>query len=160
MRPTSNVNRMSAPERRAILITGCSSGIGLCLAQGLSARGYRVLGTARKPEDLAMLTAKGIEAFTLDLDSSDSVRAVADEVLQRTGGKLYALVNNAAFAITGAVEDLSRVALRAQFETNVFGTQELTNTILPAMRAAGEGRIVHISSLLGIVSLAYRGCYA
>src|SRR6185436_9758767 len=132
---------------RAVLITGCSSGIGLCLAQGLHARGYRVYATARRQQDVEALRAHGLEAFTLDLSSSDSVHAGATEVLQRTHDKLYALINNGAYGLPGAVEDLSRDALRTQFETNVFGTQELTNCLLPSMRAANEGRIVQISSL-------------
>lgn len=107
-----------------------------------------------------MLAQHGFDAITLDLDSSESVRAAADEVMRRSNGHLYALINNAAFGLAGAVEDLSREALRAQFETNVFGTQQLTNMVLPAMRAAGEGRIVQISSLLGVVCLAYRGAYS
>lgn len=151
---------METSGKRAVLITGCSSGIGLCLARGLYARGYRVLAGARKPEDVATLPDQGFEALQLDLDSSDSIRTAADEVLRRTRGRLFALINNAAYGQPGAVEDLSRAALRAQFETNVFGTQELTNRILPAMRAAGAGRIVQISSLLGIVCLAYRGAYS
>lgn len=150
---------MPTTAARAVLITGCSSGIGLCLAQGLRARGYRVFATARKPADVAALASQGFEALALDLDSSESIHAAVDEVLRRNDRRLYALINNAAFGLPGAVEDLSRNALRAQFETNVFGTQELTNLVLPAMRTAGEGRIVQISSLLGIVCLAYRGAY-
>jgi NAD(P)-dependent dehydrogenase (short-subunit alcohol dehydrogenase family) len=80
-------------------------------------------------------------------------------VLAQTGGRLYALVNNGAYGQPGAVEDLTRAALREQFETNLFGTQELTNRVLPVMRRQGEGRVVQISSLLGIVCLAYRGAY-
>jgi NAD(P)-dependent dehydrogenase (short-subunit alcohol dehydrogenase family) len=144
---------------RSVLITGCSSGIGLCLAHGLKARGYRVFATARKPTDVARLLTVGLESLVLDLDASDSIHAAAAEVLARTNGRLYALINNGAYGQPGAVEDLTRAALRAQFETNVFGTQELTNLVLPAMRAHGEGRIVQISSLLGIVCLAYRGAY-
>lgn len=149
----------AASESRAVLITGCSSGIGLCLANGLRKRGYRVLATARKPEDVKTLADQGLEALPLDLDSSASINTAAADVLQRTHGRLYGLINNAGYGVAGAVEDLPRDALRAQFETNVFGTQELTNRLLPAMRAAGEGRIVQISSLLGIVCLAYRGAY-
>jgi NAD(P)-dependent dehydrogenase (short-subunit alcohol dehydrogenase family) len=145
---------------RSVLITGCSSGIGLCLAQGLRARGYRVFASARKRKDVAVLAGQGFEALALDLDSPGSIRAAAEEALRRCDGRLYALINNGAFGLPGAVEDLSRAALRAQFETNVFGTQELTNCVLPAMRVAGEGRIVQISSLLGIVGLAYRGAYS
>ena len=146
-------------DHKSVLITGCSTGIGHCLARGLRARGYRIFATARKEADVAALSAAGFESLPLDLDSSGSLRAAVATVLERTGGRLYALVNNGAYGQPGAVEDLSREALRAQFETNVFGTQELTNLVLPAMHAAGEGRIVNMSSLLGIVCLAYRGAY-
>ncbi|MHB8534558.1 MAG: SDR family NAD(P)-dependent oxidoreductase [Sulfuricaulis sp.] len=146
-------------DQKSVLITGCSSGIGYCLARGLRARGYRVFATARKESDVASLAAEGFESLQLDLDSSGSLRAAAGTVLERTGGRLYALINNGAYGLPGAVEDLSREALRAQFETNVFGTQELTNLVLPAMHARDEGRIVNVSSLLGVVCLAYRGAY-
>jgi NAD(P)-dependent dehydrogenase (short-subunit alcohol dehydrogenase family) len=146
-------------EPKNILITGCSSGIGLCLARGLRGRGYRVFASARQEADVATLTAAGFDSLVLDLDSSESIQAAVRTVLDRTQGKIYALINNGAFGQPGAVEDLSRAALRAQFETNVFGTQELTNLVIPVMRARGEGRIINISSLLGIVCLAYRGAY-
>ena len=151
---------MGFNNEKTVLITGCSSGIGRCLAHGLRARGWHVFATARKPADVTMLAAEGFESLPLDVDSSDSIAAAVDEVLRRTGGRIYALINNGAFGLPGAVEDLNREALRAQFETNVFGTQELTNLILPAMRQHNEGRIIQISSLLGIVCLAYRGAYS
>ncbi len=146
-------------ESKSILITGCSTGIGHCLARGLRARGYRVFATARKESDVAALSDAGFESLPLDLDSSDSIRAAVKTVLDRTQGRLYALVNNGAYGQPGAVEDLSRATLRAQFETNLFGTQELTNLVIPAMRANGEGRIINMSSILGIVCFAYRGAY-
>lgn len=145
--------------QRSVLVTGCSSGIGKALAHGLRARGYRVFATARKPADVATLREAGFEALLLDLDATGTIRQAVDEVLARTDGRLYGLVNNAAYGQPGAVEDLSREALRAQFETNVFGTHELTTRLLPAFRARNEGRIVQISSLLGLVCLAYRGAY-
>lgn len=144
---------------KSILITGCSSGIGLCVAEGLHARGYRVFATARKAEDVAMLAARGMEALPLDTTDSASIAAAVDEVLARTGGTLDALFNNAGYGQPGAVEDLSREALRAQFETNVFGMVELTNRVIPVMRRQGAGRILQNSSLLGYVALAYRGAY-
>jgi NAD(P)-dependent dehydrogenase (short-subunit alcohol dehydrogenase family) len=144
---------------RSILITGCSSGIGLCAAEGLAARGYRVFATARKAADVAMLHTKGLEALQLDLADSASIQAAVGEVLSRTEGRLDALFNNAGYGQPGAVEDLSRDVLRAQFETNLFGMVELTNLILPVMRQQGAGRIVQNSSLLGYVALAYRGAY-
>ena len=150
---------MTTSLPRAILITGCSSGIGLCVAEGLAARGYRVFATARKEQDVALLQAKGLEALSLDLDDSASIHAAVDDVLARTGGTLYALFNNAGYGQPGAVEDLSRAALRAQFETNLFGMVDLTNRVIPVMRRQGQGRIVQNSSILGYIVLAYRGAY-
>lgn len=146
-------------ETRSILITGCSSGIGQCIAIGLRDRGYRVFATARKSADVKTLVADGMESVMLDLDDSESIKSAVSVVLEKTGGKLYALINNGAFGQPGAVEDVSRDALRKQFETNVFGTQELTNLVLPIMRKQGHGRIVQISSLLGFVAMPYRGAY-
>ena len=145
--------------QRSLLITGCSSGIGLACARGLLARGWRVFATARKTEDVAALQAQGLEALQLDLDESGSINAAVNAVLQHTGGTLDALFNNGAYGLPGAVEDLSREALRAQFETNLFGWLELTNRIIPVMRAQGHGRIVMNSSLLGFIALPYRGAY-
>ncbi|GAB4512473.1 MAG: SDR family oxidoreductase [Sulfuricaulis sp.] len=146
-------------EPKSILITGCSTGIGNCLARGLRERGYRVFASARKETDVAALSAAGFESQLLDLDSSSSIHSAVETVLDRTQGRLYALINNGAYGQPGAVEDLSRATLRAQFETNLFGTQELTNLVIPAMRTQGEGRIIQMSSMLGIVCLAYRGAY-
>lgn len=145
--------------QKSILITGCSSGIGRCLALGLHARGYRVFATVKQEKDIAALRAAGLESLVLDLRSPDSIRAAVDEVLTKCDDQLYALINNGAYGQPGAVEDLTREALRLQFETNLFGTQELTNRVLPVMRACNEGRIVQISSLLGIVCMGYRGAY-
>jgi NAD(P)-dependent dehydrogenase (short-subunit alcohol dehydrogenase family) len=138
---------------RTILITGCSSGIGLASARVMKARGWRVLATARKPEDLARLESEeGVEAIALELADPASVAACAAEALRRTGGRLHALFNNAAFGQVGAVEDLSGDLLRRQLEANVVGVHELTRRVLPAMRANGEGRIVQCSSVLGLVA--------
>ncbi|MGE0082462.1 MAG: SDR family NAD(P)-dependent oxidoreductase [Thiohalomonadaceae bacterium] len=144
---------------RTILITGCSSGIGLCVAQGLAARGYRVFATARKPDDVQRLGELGLESLPLDLDDSASIRAALYEVLSRTGGTLDALFNNGAYGQPGAVEDLRRDVLRAQFETNLFGTHELTTEVLKVMRRQGHGRIVQNSSVLGLIGLPFRGAY-
>lgn len=148
----------SSPEK-SILITGCSSGIGRCVAEGLRADGYRVFATARRDESVAELQAAGFESLQLDLTDSDSIQKAVSEILERSGGQLYALFNNGAYGLPGAVEDLSRNALRAQFETNVFGWQELTNLLIPVMRAQGYGRIIQNSSVLGIVALPFRGAY-
>ena len=144
---------------QTILITGCSSGIGQCLALGLKARGHRVFASVRQARDVAPLASLGLESLQLDLADSDSIAQALDAVFARTGGRLDVLINNGAYGQPGAVEDLSRAALRAQFETNLFGTHELTTRVLPAMRAQGHGRVIQISSVLGIVSLAYRGAY-
>ncbi|MBT6601165.1 MAG: SDR family NAD(P)-dependent oxidoreductase [Nitrospina sp.] len=146
-------------EEKSILITGCSSGIGLCVAEGLLKRGYRVFATARKNEDVEALLNKGMESFQLDLDDSASIRGAVHEVLNKTEGKLFALFNNGGFGQPGAVEDLRRDVLREQFETNVFGYLELTNQILPTMRKQGYGRIIQNSSILGFISLPFRGAY-
>jgi NAD(P)-dependent dehydrogenase (short-subunit alcohol dehydrogenase family) len=143
----------------SILITGCSSGIGLCVAHGLRSRGWRVFASARKPEDVARLTGEGLESLQLDLDDSASIAAAVDEVLLRTQGTLDALFNNGAYGQPGAVEDLTREVLRKQFETNLFGWHELTRLVLPVMRRQGHGRIVQHSSVLGFVALRYRGAY-
>lgn len=144
---------------RTILITGCSSGIGLACAIGMKARGWRVFATARRPEDLRMLEAKGVEAIYLDYAERESVAACAAEVARRTGGRLDALFNNGAYGQPGAVEDLTREVLEAQFAANVFGWLQLTNLCLPMMRENGSGRIVHCSSVLGLVAMKWRGAY-
>ncbi len=145
--------------KKTILITGCSSGIGYCVAKGLHERGYRVLATARKRESVEKLSSEGLESFLLNLTDSNSINFAFEETLRRTQGELYALFNNGAFGLPGAVEDLSRDALRAQFETNVFGWQELTNLVIPVMRRQGYGRIIQNSSVLGFVALPFRGAY-
>lgn len=144
---------------RTLLITGCSSGIGLDAARTLSARGWRVFATCRRTEDCERLAAEGLESLPLDLASPDSIAAAVAEVRTRTGGRLDALYNNGAFAVPGAVEDLSREALRHIFETNLFGTHDLTVRVIPLMRAQGGGRIVTCSSVLGFAALPWRGGY-
>ena len=147
------------PEKKAVLITGCSTGIGRCVANGLHSRGYRVFATARNKDDVEQLELQGFEALQLDLTDSVGIRDTVDEVLRRTGNRLFALFNNGAYGQFGAVEDLSREVLRKQFETNVFGWHELTRYVLPVMRQQGYGRIIQNSSVLGFVALKYRGAY-
>ena len=144
---------------RSILITGCSSGIGHDAAHGLKARGWRVFATCRQQADCDRLQAEGLESFRLDLADEGSVAGAVDEALARTGGTLDALFNNGAFACPGAVEDLPRGALAEIFETNVFGTHDLTRRVIPVMRAQGHGRIVTCSSVLGLVGARWRGAY-
>ena len=144
---------------KTILITGCSSGIGLASAKAAAARGWRVLATARKPDDLSRLASLGLEPLPLELRDPASVAACAATALERAGGRLDALFNNAAHGQPGAVEDLSVELLRDQFEVNLFAWHALTRPILAAMRKAGGGRIVNCSSVLGLISPPYRGAY-
>jgi NAD(P)-dependent dehydrogenase (short-subunit alcohol dehydrogenase family) len=144
---------------KSILITGCSSGIGLAAAQTLIKRGYRVFATVRKEADVQKLQALGLESLVLDVTDSASIRSALNEILQRTGGTLFALFNNSGYVQAGAVEDLSRDSMRAQFETNVFGPMELITQVLPVMRQQGYGRIIQNSSMLGVVTRPYVGAY-
>jgi len=144
---------------KTILITGCSSGIGLGCAVGLRARGWRVIACCRHPDDVARLSDDGFECLALDLSDEASVEATARSVLELTGGRLDAVFHNAGYGQTGAVEDLAREAVRAQFETNLFGPWSLTRRLLPAMRGQQSGRIVFNSSIFGFCAMKYRGAY-
>lgn len=154
-----NLAMQQQNKTRPILITGCSSGIGQCVARGLKQRGYRVFATARQAADVSRLLDMGFESLQLDLNDSESINIAVDDILARTNGQLFALFNNGAYGQTGAVEDLSRDVLRAQFETNLFGWHELTCRVLPVMRQQGYGRIIQNSSILGFVALPFRGAY-
>ena len=150
---------MPSNNARTILITGCSSGIGYHCAHGLARRGWRVIASARKAEDVERLSQEGLTAIPLDLADSDSIQASVAHTLELTGGRLDALFNNGAYGQPGAVEDLSRAALRAQLETNLLGWHELTCQVIPVMRRQGHGRIVQNSSILGFIPLPFRGAY-
>ncbi|TIV70225.1 MAG: SDR family oxidoreductase [Mesorhizobium sp.] len=150
----------TAEQLRSIIVTGASSGIGAYCARALKAEGWRVFATARKPADIAALQADGIEAFYLDYREADSIAALVDAVLGRTGGTLAALFNNGAYAQPGAVEDLPVEALREQFEANFFGWHDLTRRVVPVMRRQGHGRLVHCSSILGLAPVRFRGAYS
>lgn len=126
----------------------------------LAKRGYRVFAATRKPEDVVKLANLGLESIQLDVNDSVSIQTALEQVLEKTGGTLDALFNNAGFAQAGAVEDLSRDMMRAQFETNVFGAMELTNLVIPIMRKQGYGRIIQNTSILGIVAMPFRGAYS
>jgi NAD(P)-dependent dehydrogenase (short-subunit alcohol dehydrogenase family) len=144
---------------RSILITGCSSGIGLDAARGLKARGWRVFATCRQEADCERLRDEGLESFRLDYADEASIAEAVAETLRRTGGTLDALFNNGAFACPGLVEDVPRGALREIFETNLFGYHDLARRVIPVMRAQGHGRIVNCSSVLGLVGMRFRGAY-
>jgi short-subunit dehydrogenase len=142
-----------------ILITGCSSGIGYFCAKELDKCGFNVYATCRSQEDVDRLQREGLKAHRLDLNDSNSINEALDWIVKKSNSKIDILFNNAAFGQPGAVEDLSREVLKEQFETNVFGTQELTNLVIPIMRKNGFGRIIYNSSVLGFISMKYRGAY-
>lgn len=142
-----------------IFITGCSTGIGFAAAFALKEKGYRVIASCRKQDDVNKLTQLGIEAIQLDLNDTDSIHHAMAQIKQLTKGKLDVLINNAGYGQAGALEDITRDVLRLQFETNVFGLLELTNLVIPMMRQQGQGRIINISSILGIISMPFRGAY-
>lgn len=146
-------------KNKWVLITGCSTGIGLDTAQTLQSRGYSVIASVRKFEDIETLKKKGLEhVIQLDLRYSESIDQGIEQTLELCDGKLFALFNNGAYGQPGAVEDLSREALRKQFETNLFGTHELTVKLLPHM-CEEDARIVQNSSILGFTAMPMRGAY-
>lgn len=147
----------SAKQQKTVLVTGCSSGIGLDAAHVLAQRGWRVLATCRHQRDVDARLAEGLDSFRLDLSDESSVARAVGHALSL--GPVHALVNNGAFALPGAVEDLPRGGLRDIFETNLFGTHDLTQRLIPHFRQIGEGRIVNISSVLGLVGIPWRGAY-
>jgi NAD(P)-dependent dehydrogenase (short-subunit alcohol dehydrogenase family) len=146
-------------QGKTILITGCSSGIGLDAARGLKARGWRVFATCRQEGDCARLREEGFDSYVLDYADEASIAAALAMVLEQTGGTLDAVFNNGAFACPGAVEDLPRGALREIFEVNLFGYHDLARQVIPVMRAQGHGRIINCSSVLGLVGATWRGAY-
>lgn len=146
--------------QKSVLITGCSSGIGLAAAHALKQQGYRVLAACRKSEDVARMNEAGFTGVSLDLDDAQSVRQAAQTVIGLTGNRLYGLFNNAGFGLYGPLETISREALEKQFSANFFGAHQLTMLLLPAMMPHGEGRIVMTSSVMGLISTPGRGAYA
>jgi len=150
---------LNHPSSKTVLITGCSTGIGYCVAKGLHKRGYRVFATARKPSDVDRLQNEGLHGLLLDLDDSETIKNCVAEVLRQSNGRIDVLFNNGAYGLPGAIEDLTRDMLRAQLETNLLGTLELTNLVIPVMRKQGSGRIIQNSSVLGLIALPYRGAY-
>jgi NAD(P)-dependent dehydrogenase (short-subunit alcohol dehydrogenase family) len=144
---------------KTILITGCSSGIGYAAAHALRDRGWRVFAACRKAEDCDRLRAEGFDSPRMDYNDEGSLRDGLAEVLEATGGTLDALFNNGAYAIPGPVEDMPTEALRTIFQSNLIGWHDLTRQTLPVMRAQGHGRIVQCSSVLGLISMKWRGAY-
>jgi len=149
----------SQSASKAILVTGCSTGIGLHAIKRLKEDNFQVIASARKPADVNHLRNAGFQTVQIDLDDSASIQSGFGQVMQLTKGQLYGVFHNGAYGQPGAVEDLSREVLRAQLETNLLGWHELNNLILPVMRQQNFGRIVYNSSVLGFVAMAYRGAY-
>ncbi|MEA3466353.1 MAG: SDR family NAD(P)-dependent oxidoreductase [Thermodesulfobacteriota bacterium] len=150
---------MSTNDIKWVVVTGASSGIGYAMALTLQQHGYRVIATARTTEDLDALQKLGLATVKLELDDEVSVNLAIEHINQCCGNQLYALINNAAYGQPGAVEDISRTALEQQFAVNVFGTHQLTCGLLPSLRANNGGRIVNISSVLGLVAFPWQGAY-
>jgi NAD(P)-dependent dehydrogenase (short-subunit alcohol dehydrogenase family) len=151
---------MTTPQQHAVLITGCSSGIGYQVAKDLMQRGYKVIASARNQKDVDRLNNEGLFCLQLDLTDSHSINQAFNAALEYSDGCLHGLFNNAAYGQAGAVEDLTREAMSLQFETNVIGTMELTNLAIPIMRKQGAGRIIFNSSVLGFIALKFRGAYS
>lgn len=146
--------------QKSILITGCSSGIGLCAAQTLQNRGWLVIASCRQKEDVETLISLGLKhVILLDLNDEASIESGFHLAKEIAGGQLDALFNNGAYGQPGAVEDLTTQALRLQFEANVFGTHALTRLAVKHMLEQGCGRIVQNSSVLGLVAMPFRGAY-
>ena len=133
---------------KSVLITGCSTGIGRATAEHLAARGWNVYATARKPESIADLAARGCKTLALDVCDDASMRT-AVETVERAEGSVGVLINNAGYGLEGAFEEVPMADIRRQFETNVFGLIAMTKLVLPAMRRQRWGRIVNLSSMGG-----------
>src|ERR671920_1544325 len=131
---------------KAVLITGCSTGIGRATAEHLAAKGYTVYATARRPDSIADLEAKGCKTLALDVTDEASMQAAVDAVVAAEGA-VGVLINNAGYSQSGALETLDMADVRRQFETNVFGLLRMCQLVLPGMRAQRWGRIVNISSM-------------
>ena len=150
---------MSATPRPAVLITGCSSGIGRATARRLALRGtWTVYASARRRTDLAELEADGCQTLALDVSDEASMQAAVSWIESRHGA-ISVLINNAGFSQSGAVEAVSLDKVRAQFEGNVFGLLRLSQLVLPAMRRQRAGRIIHVSSMGGRLVFPGGGVY-
>jgi len=143
---------------KAILITGCSTGIGRSAAEHLAGKGHTVYATARKLDAIADLEAKGCKTLALDVTSEESMQAAVSTVEQAEGA-VGVLVNNAGYSQSGAIESIPLDSIRSQFETNVFGLIRMCQLVLPGMRAQRSGRIVNISSMGGRLTFPGGGIY-
>jgi NAD(P)-dependent dehydrogenase (short-subunit alcohol dehydrogenase family) len=143
---------------KAVLITGCSTGIGRATAERLAATGWKVYASARRLDAVQALAARGCTPLALDVCDEASMRA-AVETVERTEGAVGVLVNNAGYGQEGPVEEVPMAEVRRQFETNVFGLVRLTQLVLPGMRRQGWGKIVNLSSMGGKLTFPGGGFY-
>ncbi|AXX87500.1 short-chain dehydrogenase/reductase [Malaciobacter marinus] len=141
-----------------ILITGCSTGIGFETAKVLKNHGFKVYATARKEKDVEILKNLGFISYKLDITKPENIKDILDKILKEDG-KLSAVFNNAGYGQPGAVEDVKTEVLKEQFETNLFGLHEMTIQTMKIFRKQGFGKIIQHSSVLGIISLKFRGAY-
>ena len=147
-------------KTKNILITGCSSGIGKDVAITLHNKGWRVFATCRSKTDCTFFTKLGIESFPLDLLKEESINCAVNLVKEKTKSQLDVLFNNGAYAIPGAIQDIPRSAMREIFEVNVFGQIDLINRCIPLMMNTDYPKVINCSSVLGFISLPYRGLYS
>jgi short-subunit dehydrogenase len=145
------------PEKKIVLITGVSSGIGQATARLLAQRGFTVFGTSRNPSSIE--TMSGVEVLPLDVCSDEAVKACLNTLLKKMG-RLDILINNAGYVLRGAIEEPTLEESKAQFETNLFGVVRMVKGVLPIMRRQGSGQIINISSGMGIVSSPFAGYYS
>src|SRR3954454_10945269 len=148
---------MGIEKSRPVLITGCSTGIGRATAERLAGEGYNVHATARRPEAIEDLAGLGMKTHALDVTDEASMEAAVAEV--EKDGPIGALVNNAGYSQSGAIETIPTSSVRRQFETNVFGLIRMCQLVLPGMRGAGSGRIVNLSSMGGRLTFPGGGVY-
>lgn len=149
---------LTGESRKVILITGASSGIGKACAGHLASRGYRVFGTWRNASAHKLANCN-IEMLSMNVDDESSVQAAIEDLLEKAG-RLDGVVNNAGFALMGSVEDTSIKEAKAQMETNFFGVLRVCRAVLPVMRKQGNGHIINISSLAGVLGLPFSGLYS
>ena len=148
---------MGIEKSRPVLITGCSTGIGRATAERLADEGYNVHATARRPESIEDLAGRGMKTHAVDVTDEASMEAAVAEV--EKDGPIGALVNNAGYSQSGAIESIPMSSVRRQFETNVFGLIRMCQLVLPGMRGAGSGRIVNMSSMGGKLVFPGGGIY-
>lgn len=146
---------MSGQDKGVALVTGASSGIGLVTARTLANAGYRVFGTSRKPAE----SSQGVTMLVCDVTDEASVRMLIDEVMAQAG-RIDLVVNNAGIGLLGGAEESSIAQARRLFDVNVFGVASVVNAVLPIMRKQKRGRIINMSSILGLIPSPYNAFYA